>query len=313
MLFGLPIAGFNVKKKLFTFILFLGCCASAYAASDDIKVLLVGDVMLAETPGKLIRDGRNPFGFFAPLFEQADVKIGNLECTVSLKGNAEDKPFTFRANPRVIPVLKKYFTAVSVANNHSGDFGPEAFADMLDSLDKAKMPYFGGGREIRAAHQPFVVQVKGRKIAILGYDGFFPRSFEALPDRPGVAWLDDDFVVADIKKAKQNADLLIVYPHWGWEQEKTASALQQHLAHLMIDSGADAVVGGHPHVTQNIEMYKGKPVFYSLGNFVFNGFHDEDTTTGWALELTVSADAKIEWQIYTAKLDRNGTPHLARQ
>ena len=78
----------------------------------------------------------------------------------------------------------------------------------------------------------------------------------------------------------------------------------------MIDSGADAVVGGHPHVTQNIEVYNGKPIFYSLGNFVFNGFDDAETTTGWILKLTLSAEAALSWTIIPVRLDKDGTPHL---
>ena len=287
-------------------------CPFSCAEDKNITMIFVGDVMLAEKPGQLIRQKKNPFAHVDVLFKSADLRIGNLECTVSHMGKAEPKPYTFRAHPRVIGVLKKYFDAVSLANNHTGDFGPVAFADMLDALDKQKMPYFGGGRSLRTSHAPFMSEIKGKRIAILGYDGFFPRSFESLEDRPGVAWLDEDFIVADIKNAKQNlhADLVIVYPHWGWEYEKKASARQQQLAHLMIDSGADAVVGGHPHVTQNIEVYNGKPIFYSLGNFVFNGFDDAETTTGWILKLTLSAEAALSWTIIPVRLDKDGTPHL---
>jgi hypothetical protein len=148
------------------------------------------------------------------------------------------------------------------------------------------------------------------RIAVLGFDIFLPRSFEALDDRPGTAWGEPDYIVADIKRAKDfyRADVVITYPHWGWEGEKTASQNQVQLAHLMIDSGADAVVGGHPHVTQNIENYKDKPIFYSLGNFIFDGFDTVDTTTGWALEIMINPDSKITWQIHEAKLSKNGIP-----
>jgi poly-gamma-glutamate synthesis protein (capsule biosynthesis protein) len=90
-----------------------------------------------------------------------------------------------------------------------------------------------------------------------------------------------------------------------------ASKDQVRLAHFMLDNGADMVVGGHPHVTQNIEIYKNKPIFYSLGNFVFNGFEDEDTNTGWALELVIGKAGQIGWQVHVAKLDKNGIPHRA--
>jgi poly-gamma-glutamate synthesis protein (capsule biosynthesis protein) len=267
--------------------------------------------MLAERPGQLIAQGRDPFFYVRSIFRAADIRIGNLECAVSQKGKAEDKTYTFRAHPRVITTLKKYFDAVSVANNHAGDFGPVAFEDMLYQLEKKQLAYFGGGRTLRAAHEPYLTTVKGKKIAVLGYDGFFPRSFEALEDRAGVAWLDTDFIVADIKRAREvhRADWVIVVPHWGWEYEKIASSQQQTLAHLMIDSGADAVVGGHPHVTQNIEIYKNKPIIYSLGNFVFNGFHDKETTTGWIALLTLTANAEVKWKTITVRIDKNGVPH----
>ena len=283
-------------------------------ATQDIRMVFVGDVMLADTPGKLIRTGKDPFRYFGTVLRDADLTIGNLECVISAKGRAIDKPYTFRAPKRALPLLKKYFSAVSVANNHTGDFGKAAFADMLDSLDKHEIPFFGGGRHLRDAHQPFIREIKGKRIGMLGYNGFFPRSFEASDKTPGSAWLDEDFVLHDIRYAKQQlgVDFLIVYPHWGWEYQKLASPRQREMARLMIDSGADAVVGGHPHVTQDIEIYKGKPVFYSLGNFVFDGFNDEDTRTGWLLSMRLSADGSLDWQLLEAKIDRLGIPRPGR-
>lgn len=283
---------------------------SVYAQTESIKIVFVGDIMLDDLPGKYIEEGKDPFASFSSLFKSADLTIGNLECVVGTTGIKEEKPFTLRAHPRVLPLIKNYFSAVSLANNHSGDYGPDAFSKMLDLLDEAGIKYFGGGKDIRSAHEPVIFDVKGKRIAILGYNLFFPRSFEALDDRPGSAWAEDDYVRADIKKAREihKADIVITYPHWGWENQKFASTNEVTLAHLMIDSGADAVIGGHPHVTQNIEVYKGKTIFYSLGNFVFDSFDTEDTNTGWAVEMTISADSTISWKIFEAKLDGNGIP-----
>ncbi len=288
--------------------------AAPAAGSGDITLLFAGDVMLAEQPGAAVRRGVDPFRDFEKLFARADVRIVNLECVVSLKGRAEEKPYTFRAHPRVIPLLKKHVSAVSLANNHSGDFGRQAFVDMLGLLERHQLPYFGGGRNIRDAHRPFVTQVKGKTIAVLGYDGFLPRSFEALEQQPGVAWMDADLVAHQVRQAKQvlKADLVIVFPHWGWEYERLASDAQRAMARLMIDSGADAVVGGHPHVTQDIEIYQGKPIFYSLGNFIFNGFTDEPSTTGWVLELIAKADGGFDWVVHEARMDREGLPRRQR-
>jgi len=80
------------------------------------------------------------------------------------------------------------------------------------------------------------------------------------------------------------------------------------LAHWMIDSGADAVVGGHPHVTQNIEVYQGKPIFYSLGNFIFNGCNDKEANTGWLLALNIGASGDMDWKIHQVALNRKGIP-----
>lgn len=303
----------NMKRFLAGIIFTLLEINPVLAQSQDIKMVFVGDIMLDDLPGQFIKAGKDPFKSFAPLFKQADIVIGNLECVVGTTGKAEDKNFVLRANPRVLPVVKKYFSAVSLANNHTGDYGPQALSNMLDLLDGAEIKHFGAGKEIRSAHEPIIFEEKGKRIAVIGFDIFLPRSFEALDDRPGTAWGEHDYIVADIKRAKDfyRADIVIAYPHWGWEGDKVASANQVQLAHLMIDSGADAVVGGHPHVTQNIENYKGKPIFYSLGNFVFDSFDTVDTTTGWVLDLIVNEDSKISWQIYEAKLDKNGIPKNA--
>jgi poly-gamma-glutamate synthesis protein (capsule biosynthesis protein) len=302
-----------MKKVLITGLLLILISDSAYSEERAIRMLFVGDIMLDEIPGEMIREGKNPLAAFDGLFSNAAIKIGNLECVISEQGVPEKKPFTFRAHPRVIPWLKKYFSALSLANNHSGDYGSLAFSEMLDLLERGGVAYFGGGRNIRSAHEPLMIEAKGKKIAILGYNEFLPRSFEALDDRAGIAWSDDDYVIYDIQRARAfyKADIIIVYPHWGWENEKMSSPRQKKLAHLMIDAGADAIVGAHPHVTQNIEWYKGKPIFYSLGNFVFNGFDEGDATTGWILELVFSSDMQITWRIHSIKLDKNGIPHYA--
>lgn len=296
-------------KKLL--IVTLICSSQAlFAAEELITMVFVGDIMLDESPGLFIKQNKDPFESFASILGSADVAIGNLECAVGTSGRKEDKPFTFRAHPRVIPVLKKHFSALSLANNHSADYGTESFVETMQRLDRAGLIYFGGGKNRQVAHQPAIFEVKGKRVAVLGYNEFFPRSFEALEDRPGVAWSEDDFVVYDIKQARDQyrADYVIVYPHWGIEHEKIASSRQVALSHLMIDSGADAVIGGHPHVTQNVEIYKGKPIYYSLGNFVFNGFEDEDANTGWVVRLTLEDNHPIRTETFVAKIDGIGIP-----
>jgi poly-gamma-glutamate synthesis protein (capsule biosynthesis protein) len=277
-----------------------------------VSIAFVGDILLDELPGRLIKKGIDPFKPFSSIINSADIRVGNLECVVATRGSAEpDKPYTFRAHPRTLKVLKRHFDAVSLANNHSGDFGPAAFSEMLTHLERSGIAYFGGGNNLAEAHAPLLIERKGLRIALLGYNEFFPRSFEADHDKPGIAWSEDEQVRLDIANARSQhrADIVIPVMHWGWEHEPRASARQNELARLMIDSGADAVVGGHPHVTQNIEFYQGKPIIYSLGNFLFDGFTARDNNTGWLLRLELDHQGVRRWRTFVAHIDGKGVPH----
>lgn len=290
----------------------LAASSMAHGSSGDASLIFVGDIMVAETPGELIARGEDPFQPFSALLSSHDVRIGNLECVVATTGTAEEKPYTFRADPRTLPVLKRHFDAVSLANNHSGDFGKAAFAEQLALMDKAGLTYFGGGRDATAAHAPWIVERNGVRIALLGYVEFKPRSFEADASRPGVAWSgEDDDVIEDIIAARRvhRADIVIPFMHWGWEDEPDPSPRLRAFARRMIDAGADLVVGGHPHVTQGAEYYRGKPIIYSLGNFLFNGFDTPATTTGWVLSARVDRTGVVDWRTHVARLDANGVPH----
>jgi poly-gamma-glutamate synthesis protein (capsule biosynthesis protein) len=154
-----------------------------------------------------------------------------------------------------------------------------------------------------------VVERKGVRIAFLGYNEFQPRNFEADHDRAGIAWSEDEQVVRDIATARTQwrADVVIPIMHWGWEEAK-ANPRQRALARRMIDAGADAVIGGHPHQVQDTDVYKGKPIFYSLGNFVFEGFTDKVNNIGWALRMEVSKTGVTSWQLHTAHIDGQGVP-----
>ncbi|WP_415205565.1 CapA family protein [Pseudorhodoferax sp.] len=281
-------------------------------APAPVSLAIVGDVMLAGGPGRAIARGHDPLGPFGAILAAADVRVANLECVVASTGRAEaDKPWTFRAHPRSVAVLKRHLDAVSLANNHSGDYGPRAFGQMLGLLGRAGIGVFGGGHDLAEAHAPLIVERKGLRIALLGYDEFFPRSFEADTDKPGVAWSEDEQVRRDIAAARtvHRADLVIPFMHWGIEHAPLADARQRTLARLMIDAGADAVIGSHPHVTQDVETYRGKPIVYSLGNFVFDGFSDADNNTGWLLRLELDRDGVRSWNTVIARIDGRGIPH----
>lgn len=279
---------------------------------DDrqLSMVFVGDIVLDGKAGEHIARGADPFKSVRNIFESADLRIGNLECVVALKGDIVDKNFNFRAHPRTLPYLAQYVDAVSIANNHSGDFGPQAFSEMLEYLKQHRIAYFGGGNNLAQAHTPWIIEKNGYRIALLGYNEFMPRSFEATASLAGTAWSEDEQVVADIKKAREHykADLVIPFMHWGWENELRAGPRQRGLARKMIDAGADAVIGGHPHVIQDTEEYKGKPIIYSLGNFMIDAMDNANQARGWALRLEVRGKSVSAWRSQLVQLDDEGIP-----
>jgi len=281
------------------------------ALADEAKgvtLAFVGDIMLDGLPGDAIANGSDPFQYFASELAGADAAIGNLECPVAVTGTAFEKIYTFRAHPRVLPVLGRHFAAVSLANNHSGDYGKAALLETFAGLERERIPFFGAGPNLSAAHRALVLERGGIRIALLGYDEFQPRAFEAGFDTPGVAWSEEEQVRSDIRAARaQGADLVIPFMHWGWENEGEPCPRQRALSHAMLDAGADAVVGAHPHVTQGAEIYRGKPILYSLGNFVFDGFEGEGRT-GWLLRLSANKHGIVHWETLVARLDERGLP-----
>ena len=293
--------------------LWLGLSISAYAAKE-VSLVFAGDTVLDDTAGKIIEQGGDPFSDFADYFAGADIRITNMECVVSTRGQANDKMYTFQAHPRVIPVLQKYFDAVTLANNHSGDFGPDAFAQMLSLLKEAGLAQVGGGMNLKDAHTPLVFTRNGLRIAVLSYNEFHPRSFEAGFDIPGVAWSEDQQVMEDIQTARRihRADLVIPIMHWGWENERTANPRQRQLAKLMIDAGADAVIGGHPHVTQDVSVYKGKPIVYSVGNFVMKETDNAFQRKGWVLKMYFDKRGVTRFETLPVKIDMEGIPSIDR-
>lgn len=285
-------------------------CSNAFAQTETLRLIFAGDLMLDDGPGQTIAAGGDPLLPFAPILKDADFRIGNLECPIATTGQPLDnKIYSFRADPRVVSILQGRFDALSLANNHSGDYGQEAFIETMQHLDQAGLRYFGGGRNLSEAHKPLWIEQKGMRIAVLAYNEFKPRSFEAGANWAGIAWSEDSHVIADIRAAKAaGADHVIPFMHWGWEREATPTERQRSLAMRMIDEGATAVVGGHPHVTQGAEIYKGKPIIYSLGNFVFDGFEEGPGRRGWILRMTIDQYGVAFWDTLAAQMDEAGTP-----
>ncbi len=296
------------QKHLCTAAVVWGLAMAAQA--EPLTLIFAGDIMLDDGPGRVIAAGGDPLAPFAPILEAADYRIGNLECAVADGGAAQpSKIWSFRAKPKTLKVLRGRFDAVSLANNHSGDYGQAAFVETTQHLDAAGIARFGGGRDLAEAHRPLWIEKKGLKIAVLGYNEYKPRRFEAGPQTPGIAWSEDEQVIADIRAAKAaGADHVIPFMHWGWEKYTQPDERQKSFARRMIDEGASLVVGSHPHVTQGAEIYQGKPIVYSLGNFVFDGFDYANAQRGWLLRLQIDRDGVLAWETLAAQIDDDGTP-----
>jgi poly-gamma-glutamate capsule biosynthesis protein CapA/YwtB (metallophosphatase superfamily) len=243
-------------------------------APRERTLLFVGDVMLSRGVGAKMKaegDWTYPFQKIAATLAAADLTVGNLEGPVSDVGRNQYHLYSFRADPKAIEGLKHAgFDVMSVANNHMYDWGADALLDTLQRLREAGIVPVGAGANDLEAHYPQLVNRAGLKVAFLAYVNVAPKTAIAAPDRPGVAWLDPDRVLADIRFARPLADLVVVALHWGNEYATQPQRQQVEIAHQMIDAGADLVVSSHAHVVQPVEQYRGRWIAYSLGNFVFD-------------------------------------------
>ncbi len=266
----------------------------------------VGDLMLGGKTGPFLKEFgiEYPFAGVMPTLRRADIVVGNLESSISTRGAAaENKKFTLQADPLAARALKKAgVRVVSLANNHSMDFGPLALEDTFAALDNNNILYTGAGMNLDDARSPAIVKIKGRTLAFLSYSLTFPLEFYASAGRAGTAPGYDDFVKADIEKVRPSADLVIVSFHWGAELMTTAKDYQIELGHHAIDWGADLVLGHHPHVLQEIELYKGRLIAYSLGNFVFGS---ESNNTNSSMILLLSFQGNTLAQVEAVPIDVN--------
>lgn len=241
-----------------------------------ITVMLGGDVLIwGGVARALDKDGTDAVisPALAKRFSDADIAMVNLEMAVGTRGvPMEEKQFTFRGKPEHLSLLKHMgIDVVSVANNHTLDYGREAFLDTLQHLNDNGIAPVGGGNNLDEASEFCTVDVQGRKVGILAASRVVPAvDWHAGMKTPGLlTTYDPSKLNAAIAKAKETCDFVLVYVHWGVEGETIPEEYQRKLAYGYIDAGADAVFGSHPHVLQGFEIYNGKPIAYSLGNFIF--------------------------------------------
>jgi poly-gamma-glutamate capsule biosynthesis protein CapA/YwtB (metallophosphatase superfamily) len=243
------------------------------AATAPLKLIAVGDICLARgVEGEMVRRGRGyPFAALKKTLREADITFGNLECCLAFGGEPVPKKYNFRGHPRgAMALAEAGFDVVSLANNHSLDYGKQALADTIDNLKDQGILPSGGGKSLEEAHAVQIMEVRGVRVGFLSYLGLFPAALPLRDHEAGVAMAKLDLITRDVRAAKQQVDLLIVSMHAGKEYRFQHSSRQAEIAHTAVDAGADIVIGHHPHVVQDTEIYQGKPILYSLGNFVFD-------------------------------------------
>jgi D-alanyl-D-alanine carboxypeptidase/poly-gamma-glutamate capsule biosynthesis protein CapA/YwtB (metallophosphatase superfamily) len=265
--------------------------------TKELTVRLAGDIMLDR--GVEYSVNKNFGGDFRKLFKNltsykdADIFFANLEGPVSSKGTDSQKTYSFRMDPKVLPMLAEVgLDIVSFANNHVDDWGLEAFTDTLDELNKAQILYTGAGKTKIEAYEPTIIERKGLKIGFLGFSDVGPAWMSnTVTGSQGINTIDDAQFNTQIKNAASKVDVLIVSIHWGKEYSPITER-QKELAYRAIDNGAKIVAGHHPHVVQPLEVYKGGLIAYSLGNFIFDQGFSKETMRGLTLEVTIDTDER---------------------
>ncbi|MFH1891039.1 MAG: AmmeMemoRadiSam system protein B [Candidatus Kuenenbacteria bacterium] len=251
---------------------------------NSIRMLFFGDLMLDRYVAEKIKQNGIEYIFEKldekDFFENYNLISANLEGAVTDAGKHYPplKEFDFAFSPEVMAGIKDYnFNFFNLANNHFGDQGTQGVNETRENLDKLDFNYIGCENGIADNCSSKVIALKDKKIGMVGLSVFWNK-------------FDSEKAIQTISELKRKTDLVIVNIHWGDEYKTQFNGSQQKLAYTFIDYGADIIIGHHPHVVQGIEVYKNKPIFYSLGNFVFDQYFSEETQKGLAVEFIFKND-----------------------
>ncbi len=247
------------------------------------SIAAVGDIMLGESAQPyLTGDYVKAFSDTQPWLSETDITIGNLETALTVTENQWiEKKYRFRNEPAVASALRTAgFDIVSLANNHTMDYGPQGLLDTLHALEQAGVVAHGAGENLPAARKPALIGLSnGLKVGFLAYSNTFPKEFWATINTAGTAFGHQQQIVEDISLLKNNTDFIVVSFHWGREKQQALREYQALLAHAAVGAGADVILGHHPHILQKIERYQEGLIFYSLGNFSFGSFSPSAKTS----------------------------------
>ncbi len=268
-----------------------GVPVSSIQKEESVSVLFLGDMMFDR--GVRVKAGsigyENIFGSATTTIQSHDLTIANLEGPITsfksklvLPSGKAISGFQFTFDQKVAPALKNVgIDIVSLANNHTDNFGQEGLDQTRSILSENDVMYFGSPKN-NPAYTATSTCINDICIGVIGWHEF--------------GYANDQFIVNKIKEIRPTVDYLVMYPHWGTEYALTPNKKQISLAHEWIDSGVDVVMGHHPHVIQSVEVYKDKYIFYSLGNFIFDQYFSFNTTHGIGVSAEVYKD-RVEYEI----------------
>jgi len=272
-----------------------------------VTITFAGDIMLDRgVENSVIKNFNNDYSALfekTSVLKESDIVFANLEGTVSDKGVDQKNLYSFRMSPAVIPALKGAgIDILSVANNHVGDWGNSAFVDTLARLKENEILYTGGGNTKIESETPVIIEKYGTKIGFLAFSDVGPNGMAAKVDKAGLLLANNPRFDEIIQNASKQVDYLIVSFHFGDEYKEKHNARQESLAHRAIDDGAKIIIGSHPHVIEDTEVYNPKDctqsscmgfIAYSLGNFVFDQSWSKPTMQGMLLELKLFKDGSM--------------------
>ena len=247
--------------------------------SDNVSIAVTGDVMFGRKMPGVLSSGESPFRYVENVTKAADVLLVNFENPATTTSNAVKGDVPLKADPSYLPLLAgaNKIVVASQANNHALDYGEEGMNDSLKNLNDAGITAIGAGANQESASKPAVVDIGDRHITILNYmdaDNFAEYASimpPATANSSGFSAYDEEYAKEQIQEARDNgSSIIIAYLHYGNEYSRSPNEYQVNISHELIDNGADIVIGAHAHVTQGVEMYNGKPIFYNLGNFIFD-------------------------------------------
>ncbi len=274
----------------------------------ELRFMAVGDIMIGRGVAMRLKkmEGvyENAFEKVSSYMNMGDVVFANLESpfTDSTHGLDKNRKIVLKAEPEAVSALKDAgINLISLSNNHIMDYYEKGLFDTMELLEQNDIKHAGGGRNIEEAREPAIIERNGLKIGMLAYTDMAELtfagkpylSFAANPEKSGVVPRKYETIREDILKYRDQVDLLAISLHWGVEDSFKVPVEQVEFAHLLIDDGADMILGHHPHRVQGIEIYNGKPIFYSLGNFLFDQ-NDKENMESFIIDMKYKGTEMVE-------------------